>query len=592
MKRKQFLLLMIMFLIASLFLAACSEDKEEGQKKDPDTEEKDNKEEKDNEEQNPTTSEPVDGGTITYAMESEFEGLLDQVYFSGQSDAEILAFTSENMISFDENLKPIPWLAEWSVSEDNKTYTFTLVKDDIKWHNGETLTMEDWVFAIETIAHPDYTGPRYVNVQDIVGAEEFKAGTADSITGLVMSDDKQTLSVTFKEAKINNLTNLWTAPMSKKAFEGIAVADMEESDPVRKNPVGTGPFKIVNILPGESIEMEKHADYWRGSPHLDKLIVKVIDGSLMVGELETGNVHMSAFHPSILPQVEELKNVEIVEVPGLSYYYVGFKMGKWDGSKNVMDPNNKYVDKDLRKAMLYAINRQEWVDAFFSGLGGPVNTPSPSAHWITASSDELPNNYEFNPDKAMELLDEAGYVDVDGDGFREDPNGDKFVINFGHYDTGNPTYEARARAITQYWGDVGLQAELTMTEVNLYYEMVENDDPAIEVFYAGWGTGSDPDPYGLWAEDALWNYPRWVNKDSDQLMLDALNMDLLKDANGQISDEKRKEIYVEWQKIMNEELPVLPIMELRDAWALNSNLKGVSFGVNGFNPPNEWWFEQ
>ncbi|GAA0342693.1 oligopeptide ABC transporter substrate-binding protein [Bacillus carboniphilus] len=593
--KKSSMLLMVMLLVLSIFLAACnSGDKEEGKTEDPGTTENNDNDEKDEDsgDEQPANDGPVKGGTLTYAMESEFEGLLDLAFYGIASDAEILGFINEGMYSYDENLQPIPWLADWTVSDDNLTYTFTLVQDDIKWHNGETLTMEDWVFALETIAHPDYTGPRYNYVQNVVGAEEYHAGEADSISGLVMSDDKQTLEVTFTKAAINNLTNLWSYPMAKAAFESIPVAEMEESDPVRKNPVGVGPFKVTNVLPGEAVEMVAHTDYWRGAPNLDKVIVKVIDGALTVGELETGNIHMTAFHPSILEQVQALDNVEIVEVPGLSYYYIGFKMGKWDGSKNIYDPNNKYASKNLRKAMLYAINRQEWVDAFFNGLGGPVNTPSPSAHWITASNDELPNNYTYDPAKAEELLDEAGYVDVDGDGFREDPNGDKFVINFGHYDTGNPTYEARARAITQYWGDVGLQAELVMTEVNLYYDMVEKDDPTIEAFYGGWGTGADPDPSGLWNETALWNYPRWVNDEANALLDDALDMDLLKDANGNIDNDKRKEIYIQWQSIVNEELPMLPIMELRDAWAINENVKGITFGVNGTNPANEWWIEQ
>lgn len=579
--KKSSLLLMVMMLVLSLFLAACNKDKDDTQGTDQSTD--------------GTTEDsgegdaggPVEGGTLTYAMEGEFEGLFDTAFYSISSDAEVLSFTQESMIAFDENLKPEPWLADWTVSEDNKTFTFTLVQDDIKWHNGETLTMEDWVFAIETLAHADYTGPRYIHVQDIVGAEEFHAGTADSISGLEMSEDKQTLSITFKEAKVNNLTNVWTTPMSKKAFEGIAVADMQESDSVRKNPVGTGPFQITNVLPGESVEMVAFEDYWKGAPHLDKVIIKVIDGSLTVGELETGNVHMTAFHPSILEQIKALENVEVVEVPGLSYYYIGFKMGKWDSEKNVMDPNNKYANKQLRQALLYAIDRQAWVDAFFSGLGSPVNTPSPTAHWITATSDELPNNYTFDPEKAKQLLDEAGFKDVDGDELREDPNGDKFVVNFGHYDTGNPTYEARARAITQYWNDVGIATELTMTEVNLYYDMLENDDPSVEVFYGGWGTGTDPDPYPLWGNDALWNYPRWTNDDANQLLLDATNIEVVG-----TDDAKRKELYVDWQAIMNEELPVLPIMELRDAWALSSKLKGVSFDVSGYNNPNEWWIEE
>ncbi|HWO75040.1 MAG TPA: oligopeptide ABC transporter substrate-binding protein [Bacillus sp. (in: firmicutes)] len=561
-------------LVLAMFLAACSGGDEAG----TDTNQQDDG---DDQAQN---EGPTEGGTVTYAMESEFEGLLDYAFYGSASDDEILQFVNEPMVSVDENLKPIPHLATWEANEDNTVIKFSLVRDDIKWHNGETLTMHDWVFALETLAHPDYTGPRYTSVNIIEGAEAFHNGEADSISGLEVSEDGQTLTVTFAKPAVNNLTILWPYPMSAKAFEGIPVAEMMESDPVRKTPVGVGPFKVTNVLPGEAVEMEAFDEYWQGTPHLDNIIVKVIDGSLMIGEFETGNVDISAFHPTLLPQFQELEGVKVEEVPGLSYYYIGFKMGTWDGEKNVMDENNKYANKDLRKAMLYALDRQTWIDKFFSGLGSPINRPMPTAHWVSAADEELPNQYSYDPEKAKQLLDEAGYVDTDGDGFREDPNGDKFVINFGHYDTGNPTYEARAQAIVQMWEEVGLDAELTMTEVNLYYDMLEKADPSVEVFYGGWGTGTDPDPYDLYANDALWNYSRWVNEENQKLLEDGRDIAVVG-----TDDEKRKAVYVEWQALMNEELPILPIMELRDVYGVNERVQGIEFSPAGLNSAHEWW---
>jgi peptide/nickel transport system substrate-binding protein len=572
-KKSIFWLTSIM-LALSMFLAACSG----GESTSKPTEDNNS-----SDENNTANEGPVDGGTLVYAMESEFKGLLNINFYDSQSDWEIISFFDDGLIDYDENLKPQPNIASWE-TDDNKVFTFTFEKG-VKWHNGEELTVHDWVFALETIATLGPEHHRWSNVNTIEGAKDFHEGKADSISGIEVIDD-YTVKITFDKARVNNLENLWTYPLSRKEFEGIAPEDMAASDQVRLNPVGLGPFKVNKVIPGESVELVRFDDYWKGKPHIERIVVKVIDGSLIVGELQNGGVDFTAFHPTLLPEIEKINNVRVEKVPGLSYYYIGFKLGEFDGKKNVMN-KDKYANKKLRQAMLYAIDREAWVEAFFSGLGSPVNRPVPSAHWIAADHSELPNNYTYDPEKAKQLLDEAGYKDVDGDGFREDPNGNEFVVKFSHYATGNPTYEARAKALTQYWEDVGLKAELTMTDVNLYYDQLENDDPSMEVFYGGWGTGADPDPYPLWGIESVWNYPRWVNEEAEQLLLDATDIEVVG-----TDTEKRKQLYVEWQKIFNEEVPALPIMELYDVYAVSSKLKGITFDVSGFNSPHEWWIEQ
>jgi peptide/nickel transport system substrate-binding protein len=373
--------------------------------------------------------------------------------------------------------------------------------------------------------------------------------------------------------------------MSRKEFAGIAVKDMMSSEQVRTKPVGLGPFKVTKIVPGESIEMTRFNDYFNGKPHIDRVVLKVIDPSLSVGELKNGTLDMTKFHPSIIDQVKALDNVKAVTYPGISYYYVGFRMGSWDGNKNIMD-DQKYQNIKLRQAMYYALNREEWVKAFFFGVGKPVNRPVPTNHWIAADNKDL-EQYNYDPKKAKALLDEAGYKDVDGDGFREDPNGKKFVINFSHYATQNPTFESRAKALTQYWEAVGLKTKLTMTDVALYYDMLEKADKSMEVFFGGWQTGADPDPTPLWGSTALWNYPRWVNAESDKLLDEAVDMSVVgTDSN------KRKDLYVQWQKLFMKELPVLPIAELEETMAVNKRVQGITFDVSGTNRPSNWWIKQ
>ncbi|MGG4468073.1 oligopeptide ABC transporter substrate-binding protein [Paenibacillus alvei] len=563
---KKWLTLTALMLILSAFLAACSGNGEKTSTSDGSS----------------STGEPQDGGTLVYSLDSAPEGLFNWSFYGNATDAEVLDFFDESLISYDENLKPQPNIASWK-TEDNKVYTFTF-KEGVKWHNGEELTVNDWVFALETIANKDYDGPRYTSVQTIEGAPAYHDGSADSISGIKVIDDYN-IEITFDKARVNNLENVWTYAMPAKEFEGIAVKDMASSEQVRTKPVGLGPFKVKNIVPGESVEFERFDDYFNGKPHLDGIVLKVIDPSLTIGELQNNTLDMTAFHPSIKADIEALDNVNIEQYPGLSYYYIGFRLGTWDGSKNVMnDP--KYQDLKLRQAMYYAMNRDEWNEAFFYGVGKTVNTPVPSNHWISADNSEL-EQYKYDPEKAKSLLDEAGYKDVDGDGFREDPNGEPFTVKFSHYATNNPTFETRAQAIVQYWEEVGLKTELSMTDVNLYYDQIEKADKSIEVFFGGWSTGTDPDPSGLWRSDALWNYSRWVSEKSDKLLDDALDVSIVG-----TDQEKRKELYVEWQKQFMEELPALPVAELDEIMALNKRVQGVTFDVSGMNRPNEWWIQQ
>ncbi|MBT2756388.1 oligopeptide ABC transporter substrate-binding protein [Mesobacillus foraminis] len=569
MMKKPLLWFAVLVMSMSAFLAACS-----GGEKSNTDDKKDNAAD---------DSKPQDGGTMTYALDTEFKGLLNWNFYDTDGDDDIIQLFDDPLIDYDENLKAVPNIASWE-TDDNQNYTFTFEKG-VKWHNGEELTVHDWVFALETIASIGGEHQRWSNVNTIEGAKEFNEGKADAISGLEAVDD-YTIKIKFDKARVNNLENVWAYPLSRKEFEGVAPKDMAASEQVRSKPVGTGPFKVSKVIPGESVELVRNEEYWKGKPHLKKIIVKVIDSSLTTGELKNGTVDMTPFHPTVLPEVEALNNVEVIRYPGLSYYYVGFKLGTYDGKKVNMNIK-KYQNTKLRQAMLYAINREEWVAAFFSGLGKPVNRPLPTAHWIAADNGDMPVQYEFDVEKAKALLDEAGYKDTDADGFREDPNGKEFVVKFSHYATGNPTFEARAKALTQYWEEIGLKTKLQMVDVNLYYDQLEKDDPSLEVFFGGWGTGTDPDPLPLWGDDTVWNYPRWVNEEAQELLEDAVDISVVG-----TDTEKRKQLYADWQKIFNEEVPALPILELDEVMAVNERVEGVIFDVSGPNSAHEWWVKQ
>lgn len=561
----------MLLLVMALFLAACNSDTS--------TQEKEGGKEKDN---SPTTSEAKKGGVVTFGTDQAPEGVFDPAYAGSVVDGYIQNFTMEGIYDVNDELEYIPNLATWEISEDKLTYTFSF-KKGVKWHNGEELTVDDWVYALETLATPEYEGPRFNYAEDIKGAKAKKEGKADKIEGIEIVDP-YTVKITFEKVKINNLENLWNYPMPKKHYEGIAIKDLEESKQVRENPVGLGPFKVKKVVDGEYSELERFDDYWKGKPQLDGVIVKVIDPSLATGAFQNGEVDIMDIRPQSVKELSALNNVRIEETTGVTYSYIGLRFGHRDKATltNVAD-FDKFKSKELRQALLYAINRPAMIDAFLEGKAEVANTVIPRAFWVAAEESEL-NDYKYNQEKAKELLKAAGYEDKDGDGFVEDPNGKPFKISFGHY-AGPAAFEGRAQAIIQSWNDIGVKTEMatgTLIEFNLYNDMKDNDDAALEAFFGSWSTGSDPDPSGLWGNHAEWNYGRWVDEQNQKLLDKGLSEEAF-------DKDKRMKTYVKWQKYFNEEVPALPLWENLDLYGINNRLQGVHINAVGFQTDVYKW---
>lgn len=571
---KKSLLSFFMFILMTLVLAACNGNSTTT----------DNEGEKDKEEQNTdVTTEPKEGGVVTFGTDVAPEGIYDPAYSGSIVDSYTQEFISEAMFRVNDELEYVPELATWEISDDKLTYTFSLQKG-VKWHNGEELTADDWVFALETLAHPDYDGPRGNYVEGIKGAKAKKEGKADSIEGIEVVDP-HTVKITFESVKINNLENLWPNPMPKKHYEGIAVVDLEESKQVRETPVGLGAFKVKKVVDGEYTELERFDDYWQGRPLLDGVIIKVVDPSLATGAFQNGEIDIMNIRPQSIKELSALDNVRIEETTGVTYSYIGLRFGHRDYTTltNVAD-FDKFKSKELRQALLYAINRPAMIDAFLEGKAEVANTVIPSTFWIAADDADL-NSYEYNQEKAKELLASGGYVDKDGDGFVEDPNGKPFSISFGHY-AGPAAFEGRSQAIIQAWNDIGVKTQLatgTLIEFNLYNEMKNNDDAALEAFFGSWSTGADPDPSGLWANNAEWNFGRWIDDENQRLLDEGLS-------EKSFDKEYRKNVYVEWQKHFNEELPAIPLWENLDLYGINKRLEGVHINAVGFQTDVHKWY--
>ncbi|MEN2767189.1 oligopeptide ABC transporter substrate-binding protein [Ornithinibacillus xuwenensis] len=558
--------LLALMLVLMLALAACGGDDSSDDKKDSDDKSGEKAQSEDGlfniEDFSMTATndgEPIEDGTLTYGIVSDtvFEGTFNFNFYSGAPDYEVIAWFDEPLFDSDANYAYTQdGAATWEVDESGKVYTLK-IKDGVNWHDGEPVTAEDWLFAHEVIGHPDYVGIRYgSDFENIEGMVEYHDGEADTISGIEVVDEK-TLQITFKEGGPSLTTGgIWPYALPKHIFGEMEVANMMESDAVRKNPIGFGPYKVESIVPGESVVLTKNEDYWRGEPALDQVTVKVVSPSTVVQELKTGGVDMvDSFPTDQFVDNADMENVEFLGQVDNAYTYIGFKLGKWDAeaSEVVVDPNAKMADVNLRRAMWYAVDNDAVGDNFYNGLRWSASTLIipffPEYH---NADIETPT---FDPEEAKSILDEAGYKDLDGDGYRENPEGEELVINFASM-SGGDTAEPIAQYYIQAWGNVGLNVQLVdgrLLEFNSFYERLEADDPAYDIFQGAWGTGTDVNPAGIFAGNSPANYPRWTNEENDQLLADGASMKAM-------DTEYRKEVYDQWQQLMVDNIPMFPTL--------------------------------
>ena len=556
MKRKSLLLTLSFVLVLSMFIAACGKT-DDAAKGDGD-------------------GKPVPGGKVTLAMFSAPKGLFSMTFYEDQYDAYVLNYTEAGLWTYDDKLQlNVPILAEkWELAEDGKSVTIQLRKD-AKWSDGEPITVDDFIFAWETIASENYTkeakGPRYYAVENIVGAKEVHEGKADSLSGVEKKDD-YTVVVNFVEATANALDNLWSTPMPKHIFEGMTAVEMKNSDHVKKADkiVSSGPFKFKEIKPNEYVILERNEHWYEeGKPYLDEIHLKVMAQDVAVGALKNGQIDfLSDIAPSEFDTIKKMDHVTIEETQDFAYQYLGFKV-----------KNPKLSNKKLRQAIYYGINRQAMVDGILRGHGTVLNQHMPDASW--AANEKLKDAYPYDPEKAKQILEEAGYKDIDGDGFVEDPDGKKLEISLD-YPTGNPNREKAAVLIGEDLKKIGINVNVKQPrDFAIHSDAVEKDK--VEMWLMGWSLTPDPDPSGIWGSKDNWNFPRWENKKSDEL---------IQKARLELDREKAKEIYAEWTELVAEEAPYVFLFSENKIEAWNNRVKGVTFDWRGAIEHykfTEWW---
>ena len=517
----------------------------------------------------------IKGGTLKYALvaASPFSGIFIDELSSNSTDSTIASQVDQSMFEYDENRKLTnTGLASIEFDVEGKTVTIKLNGKDYKWSDGQPFTIDDYIFAIEAIGNKDYTGSRYNDrYTNIVGMKDFHEGKSDKISGVEKVDD-YTVKLHFEKMLPSMQLAGGAIPaytMPKHIFKDIPVKEWEQSEYVRGNKVvGLGPFTIESVVAGESVTLKANEYYYKGRPKLDKVVMQVVAPNAIVSEMKAGNYDIATMPSAQYESFKDLTNVTYVSTFAPSYEYIAFHLGKFDKAtgKNVTDPNAKMSDVKLRQAMGYALDIDAAGESLYNGLN--YGTNSIILPFFKDVYNPEQEGFAYNPEKAKQLLDEAGYKDVDGDGIRENKDGSKLQINFAAR-TRDAANESLVQQYLLWWKEIGLDVQLytgRTIESNNFYEKIQADDPEIDVFSGGWGVGYDPNPANLFGETAKFNFSRYVNEKGTEIMKKIASTEAFDEA-------KLKEFYKEWQAYAHDEAFMIQTLVGDSVTAVNKRVK-------------------
>jgi peptide/nickel transport system substrate-binding protein len=361
-----------------------------------------------------------------------------------------------------------PGLAEtWTVSDDGLVWEFK-IREGLTFHDGTPCTAEDVAWSMNFL------------MEGMVGPLELYVTGFEEVVAL----DDTTVQITLSEPTAlmtsARLHYAWILPRS--VWEGMTYDEvMEFEDP--RSLIGTGPYKLVEYVEDEYMIVEANENYYRGKPVIDRIIIQqYATEDAVVQALLAGEVDMISEVPftAILP-LEEADNVEVVEMESLSLDDLVIN-SHVDGTQP-----ESLNDPAVRLAMDYAIDKQEILDIAYAGYGqiaGSILPPS-MGNWVNPNVKPL----AFDPDEANRILDEAGYADSDGDGVREDADGNPLEYRLYSEDIG--TAARVLEIISDGLADIGISAPPTLMDGDALYDLLE---PEWDFDMILWGWGWDPDP--------------------------------------------------------------------------------------------------
>ena len=458
---------------------------------------------------------------------------------------EINVLLFSGLTAHDAEDQVVPGLAErWEYDEETFTYTFH-IRDGVKWHDGEPFTAEDVKFTIEAIMDPENGAENAPNYEDVQA---------------ITVPDEKTVCFRLAEPNVAFLEYMTMAILPKHLLEG---EDMQQSDFFRA-PVGTGPYKLESWDVGQAIVMVKNEDYYLGAPHIDKVIFKIVaDDNAQAVQLESGELDIALLDPKNAANFEGKDDFTCYDMTTADYRGILFNFWNDYWTEN----------RDIIPAVCYALDRQAIIDSVLLGQGMPAYSPLQRNIY----NNENVEHYDYNPEKAKEVLENAGCT-MGADGFYE-RNGEKigFVISVM---SGEQDRIDIAQAAAQQLREVGIDCT-----VEIPAQMDWGGQMACLI---GWGSPFDADDhtYKVFGTDKGANYSGYSNTKVDEYLTLARQTD---------DQNVRREYYDKFQEELANDPAFAFICYIDANYVATSKIEGIAkdtvlghHGVGIFWNIHEW----
>jgi peptide/nickel transport system substrate-binding protein len=491
------------------------------------------------------------------------------------------------LVNTDETSgEPVPGLQSWEISDDTLTYTFT-IRDDAVWSDGTPITSADVKFLIDAIQS---------DIETVFESE------VEQVVAVNILDDK-TYEIELSEVNCAFLPGLSAVRLLPAHKFAADFSDFESSDFNMNPDVSGGPYILDEWAPTEFEAYVANPDYWGGAPQIPNLVNRVMeDATIGVQAIQAGEVDYMTMQGDLFQQITNLDNLTWSSYPQTS---VGFLALNWsdpndpqpafdeDGNPVEQTPHPLFGDVRVRQAVALGTNTQDMIDAMGPDGGTPlVGAVSPVAGW--AYNEDL-DPYPYDPDAAMALLDEAGWVDSDGDGIRE-KDGMPLAFTIA-YSSILQMFESEALIIQDQLNQIGFDVSVEHYEWGNYLEevyfgqkfdatpMTNSDSAAAEpnTFMSLLLSRQDVPGSGN-------NITSYVNPEIDALIDEARSVP-------GCDQEVRAELYREIQRIAHEDVAYVWLFVPNMFHVSNTRIGGLEPGPTwvyyGYlDHPHEWFIQE
>ena len=472
------------------------------------------------------------GGTMVWLGHQEIAGLSPNDY--GPTVQAVVIYNIHNpLLHTDYQIQTVPVLAEsYEVSDDGLTYTFKL-REGVMFHDGSELTSADVKYTY-----------------DYYRAEENATNLVQEFTnvGSVDTPDDYTVVVNMDAVNAAFLTTGATVPIVNAKHHAELGEDLYRTD-----PIGTGAFKLKEWRAAEFTELEAFDDHFRGRPGVDILRMEVVpEPSVRHIAMLTGDADSSVW-PLL---VEDSLSYE-----GDPNYRVLRTLSR--SVKHIILNNNipALSDKVVRQAMLHALDRQRIIDDLWNGTAVVAHSHLTPANTYYHKEDV--KQYDFDPEAANAMLDEAGYV-MGSDGVREK---DGVRLSFTCTTiTGDSARRPIAELAQLLFKDIGVDMQLAEAPLSTIFEGLKTNEVEASLFNWTYGRNPEPDSAYILQTGAGRNFNNYSNPEVDELLIEGVSI---------VDPEARREIYHRIQDIIAEEVPFLPLQYDQTLTVFSAAIEGM-----------------